>query len=418
MRARGAVQRVISRSLSAYVGKASEPADWVFPIPTTFGAGRASEVSSLLQARGAFRPLVVTDRGLGASDLIEAQVDALTSSGLSPLLFADVDANPTDVNIYAGADAFRSHDADSLVAIGGGSGLDAGKAIAMVARSGFLLDDFEWTKEPVVVPAGSIPPVITLPTTAGTGAEMDSASMYTDTTSKIKLCVAHTDCRVSAVVDPMLTLSLPANLTAWTGMDALTHAIEALSVDSFHPMCDGIALQSLLMIDKWLPVAYADGNNIEARAQMLTASSMAAVAFQKGLGATHGLSEPIGAVFDTQHGLTNAIVLPHVLRANRLAIDNKCDLLARYLNLAPAPAEYGATGGFGAVCYWVDSMSLKLNIPTSLAEIGVKDDTAASELALKAVANPTGFTNPIRFTANDYESIFKESFKGRDRSVF
>jgi alcohol dehydrogenase class IV len=242
--------------------------------------------------------------------------------------------------------------------------------------------------------------------------------MYTDTTAKIKLCVAHADCTVTAIVDPLLTLSLPANLTAWTGMDALTHAIEAFSVDSFHPMCDGIALQSLLMIDKWLPIAYADGANVEARAQMLTASSMAAVAFQKGLGATHGLSEPIGAVFNTQHGLTNAIVLPHVLRANRPAIEAKCDLLARYLNLPPAPAGYGAGGGFGAVCFWVDTMSTELNIPASLADIGVNGDTAAAELSVKAFNNPTGFTNPIRFSAEEYEGIFKDSLKARDRTVY
>lgn len=189
--------------------------------------------------------------------------------------------------------------------------------------------------------------------------------MYTHTTEHVKYCVMHPDCQVTVIADPLLTVSLPPHLTAWTGMDALTHAIEAYSVDSFHPMCDGIALESMRMITESLPLAVTDGENLEARSQMLVASSMAAVAFQKGLGAVHGLSEPIGAVYDTQHGLTNAVLLPYVLRANRNAIEPKCELIARYLGLPGASVD-----GYQAVLDWVDSMCERLEIPSSLKEIG------------------------------------------------
>ena len=260
--------------------------------------------------------------------------------------------------------------------------------------------------------------------TAGTGAEMDSASMVTDTTQKIKICVAHPLLKTHVVADPALTLTLPSNLTAWTGMDALTHALEALWVDSYHPQCDGIALEALRLVQEWLPTAVSEGKtNLEARSRMLAASAMAAVAFQKGLGATHGLSEPIGAVHNTQHGLTNAIVLPVVLRANRNAphVLAKMELVARYLALPTPPTSYFAPAasatGFEKVAYWVDSLSTQLNIPASLAAIGLTEASAVS-LGAKAEANPTGWTNPIKFTAREYERIYRKSLAGHDRTKF
>jgi len=344
----------------------------------------------------------------------------MRSAGLQPQLFGDVNANPTDVNVAAGARAFREHSADAVVAVGGGSGLDAGKSIAMVARSGVDLHAFDWTREPPVLGPGAIPPVVAVPTTAGTGAEMDSPSMITDTQELVKVCVTHPACDITVLADPLLTVSLPPHLTAWTGMDALTHALEAYFVAEYHPMCDGIALEAMRLIDAWLPKAVADGTDVEARSNMMAASSMAAVAFQKGLGAVHGLSEPIGAVADTQHGLTNAIVLPHVLRANRPAVRDKCDLAARYLGLPPPPPAYGAPGdapGFEAVCCWVDRLLTQLDVPGSLADIGL-DPSAVRALGVKAEANATGHTNPIRFTAADYERICHDALRGRDRAVF
>jgi alcohol dehydrogenase class IV len=247
---------------------------------------------------------------------------------------------------------------------------------------------------------------------------MDSASMVTDTSAHVKWCVAHPTMSLTVIADPELTLSLPPHLTAWTGMDALTHALEAYCVDSYHPQCDGIALESLRMVHEWLPVAFADGSNIQARSQMQAASMMAAVAFQKGLGAVHGISEPIGAVHNTQHGLTNAVLLPHVLRVNRPAIESKCDTVAQALSLPSPPASYNAPGadgdsGFYRVCYWVDSMCARLKIPRDLAAVGVPVDGDAAQLAEKAVANPTGHTNPIAFTAEQYEGVFRAAMEGR-----
>jgi len=393
----------------------SRPEDWAFPVPVTFGPGRISELPELMKSKGVCRPLVVTDKG-GDRHKIAA---LLAAAGLRPVLYDKVEPNPTDVCVRNASALYNAEQCDSIVAIGGGSGLDGGKSTAMAAGSNLPIADFEWTiSPPVELAPDALPPVWLVPTTAGTGAEMDSASMVTDTTKRTKICVAHPTMRMHVVMDPELTLTLPATLTAWTGMDALTHALEALSVDMYHPMCDGIALEALRLVQQWLPVAFHDGANLEARSQMLAASCMAAVAFQKGLGATHGLSEPIGALHNTQHGLTNAIVLPVVLRANRRVIEAKCELVARYLALPSPPHSYSARdGGFERVAYWVDRLSAELRIPTSLRAIGLDESTRA-ELGVKAEANPTGWTNPIRFTAAEYERIYQKSLEGHDRTAF
>jgi alcohol dehydrogenase class IV len=355
--------------------------------------------------------MIVTDRALAETPMLAGIVKMLEDGGMQPLLFGDVNPNPTDENVNDGAAAFRDHSADSVVAIGGGSGLDAGKAIAMVARSNVALGDFEWTSPDPVLPAGTIPPILVIPTTSGTGAEMDSASMITDTANRVKLCVKHDECELTAVLDPELTRTLPANLTAWTGMDALTHAVEALSVDAYHPMCDAIALESMRLIQHNLVAAYKDGDNMEARAQMLSASSMAAVAFQKGLGAAHGLSEPIGAVHDTHHGLTNAVLLPYVLHLNRPKIEQKCELVARYLNFDAQPGM----SGFDCVVKWVNELSDELDVPKSLADIGcLVTEEDAQICAAKAFINPTGMTNPVVLTEQDYAALFRLAATGGD----
>lgn len=412
---RGAVpRRPLPRPARGLAAPVASPlaGDWHFPVPTHFGAGRAEELGSVLKSQGSSRPLLVTDRGLAESSLVSGLMDGMSAAGLRPLLFAGIQANPTDVNVAAGARAFREHEADGVVAMGGGSALDGGKCIAMVARTGVPLPNFEWTNDPVsgvepmVVGDASrgIPPVVAIPTTAGTGAEMNAASMYTDTAAQVKRCVTHPACRITVIADPLLTVSLPAHLTAWTGMDALTHAIEAYCVDAYHPMCDGIALEAMALIKRWLPVAHADGSDVEARAHMLAASSLAAAAFQKGLGAVHGLSEPIGAVHDTQHGLTNAIILPRALRANGAAIEDKCCRIAHNLALRRS----SSSSGVDAVVEWVEELSASLGIPRSLRDIGLDSSTAAL-CAAKAEANPTGWTNPIRFSASDYEELFRQS---------
>eukprot|EP00929_Paragymnodinium_shiwhaense_P056787 TRINITY_DN28435_c0_g1_i1.p1 TRINITY_DN28435_c0_g1~~TRINITY_DN28435_c0_g1_i1.p1 ORF type:complete len:433 (-),score=24.12 TRINITY_DN28435_c0_g1_i1:221-1519(-) len=396
-------------------------ATWSFPRTVYFGIGRSAELPALLQSSSVARPLVVSDRGLGRTELVGRIVDNLRSNGLDPLLYCDVEPNPRDIDITLGAQRFRDHNADVVIAIGGGSGLDAGKCIAMVANSQRSLEEFEWTREPCLLPSGAIPPVWALPTTAGTGAEMDPASMYTDTTRGVKICATHPDFNLSVIADPYLTKSMPPHITAWTGMDALTHAIEAYSVPEFHPMCDGIAVEALQLMKEWLPLAVREGENLEARSNMMAASSMAAVAFQKGLGAVHGLSEPIGAVYNTQHGLTNAMILPHVLRRNRPMIESKITKLARCLSLETPPASYHpAPTGFEAVAYWIDSLLQEFRIPHTLEEIGVSLSSPQEEysLAEKAAANPTGFTNPVKFGVDDYVSLLRDVQRGRDRARF
>ncbi len=424
-----------ARSLGSLrsLATASAPAhaDWAFPVPVRFGAGRTAELGAVLAERGARRPLLVTDRGLAHTPLAAELMTLLRGAGHAPALFGDVPPNPTDASIARGAAAFAAHAADSVVALGGGSGLDAGKAIAMVARSGLSLAELDWERSPpAAVAAGAFPPVVCVPTTAGTGAEMDSASMYTDTAARVKRCVSHPQATaaLSVIADPSVTRSLPADLTAWTGLDALTHALEALSVDSYHPMADAIALEAVALVHEWLPRAVAAPRDADARAHMLCASSMAAVAFHKGLGAVHGLSEPIGAVYDTQHGLTNAIILPYVLRANRHApgVEQKMARVARALALPlPRAAAAGAgadagdadAAGFEAVAAWVDDFSRALRVPRSLRDIGV-DAASAERIARKARENSTGFTNPQPLSADDYEAIFRAAVDGAPPAEF
>ena len=407
--------------------------EWGFPLPVMFGNGRIQELPAILESISSTRPLIVTDRDLVANTNIIKDVESILKTDknkdIHVQIFSNVDPNPTDLNIYEGAEFLRNHNADSVIAIGGGSGLDAGKAIAMVGYTEEALDTFWWmVDEPYDVAANNskIPPVITIPTTSGTGAEMAAESMFTNTKDHVKSCVAHPDCKCYALLDPELTISLPPNLTAWTGMDALTHALEAFFVPDdhdggvgFHPMCDGIALRAMKSIDKWLVRVYQNGADKEGRAHLLAASSMAAVAFHKGLGGVHGLSEPIGAVYNTQHGLTNAILLPYFLRLNKNEIKNKCNDIAQYLNLSTPPDTFykeenesqddDSSRGYMKVIFWVDELSKQCNIPKNLSSIVTVNESVEADgksISIKAEANSTGFTNPIRLSRDDYYKIW------------
>ena len=388
-------------------------ADWHFPVRARFGPGRARELPGVLGGLGSARPLLVTDDGLAGSPIVDGLLGAVEDAGLDVAVFAAAGANPTDAQVAAGAEALRLHGADAVVAVGGGSAMDAGKAISLTAYTGLSLDDVEWTApEPATLPPGThMPPVVTVPTTAGTGAEMDSASMVTDTARRIKLCVQHPACAVTALCDPLLTVSLPRALTAYTGLDALTHAVEALLVDAHQPLLDGCALEAARAIGLWLPRAAASPGDLEARAQMMSAAAAAGVAFQKGLGAAHGLSEPVGAVHGTQHGLTNAVLLPHVLELNRDRphVAAKCRRLARFCGLTGANNE--GADAVDVVKHWVEALCAELDVPRTLAAIGV-DGASAAECAEKAAANPTGWDNPGgRLTAAEYEGLFWAAFE-------
>lgn len=324
---------------------------------------------------------------------------------MDPALFAEMVGDPTDENVLSGGEAFRSHSADAVIALGGGSGLDAGKSIAITAKSGLTLQQCDYfATETISVDQALMPPVVALPTTAGTGAEMDAASVLTVVARREKMTITHPQLSLSVIADPALTLSLPPHLTAWTGFDALVHAIEAYSVDSYHPMCDAVALEALRLIDEFLPRAVADGSDIVARSQMLSASALAAVAFQKGLGSVHALAESVGAMHHTHHGLTNAVVLPHVLRANAArcpGLEAKFARLVHYLRLPPA----GNGSALDATLAWIERMRVTLGVAGSLAEIGIGADSAVA-CGERAVRNGNGLFNPVTLSQAEYEAIF------------
>jgi len=363
------------------------------------------EIPCVLAKNGLSKPLVVTDAKLAQQPLFADFLCDLKVRGLHTTPFAEVSPNPLDVDIANGARAYRQVGADCIIAIGGGSGMDSGKSIAMVAESGLSLQSCDYFSEsPPVANGGRLVPCITVPTTAGTGAEMDSGSMYTDTAARVKRCAGHTSLSVTAVLDPVLTLGLPPSLTAWTGMDALVHALEALFVPVYHPMCDAIALQALGKIRNNLLLAYSNNQDVNARMEMLVASAMAAVSFQKGLGAVHGLSEPLGAVYDVHHGLANAVILPHMLRDLAEHIDEPCGHIVRALRLPPAVG-----GNVASVIQWVDELVQQLEIPTRLSDVAQIEGHHIPELAGKAADNPTGFTNALRYSVSDYERVIRRA---------
>ena len=336
--------------------------DWFFPTETRFGAGRIAELSAVLGELGVSRPLIVTDRGLAAT-AIPARVQAIAAQGATPLLWAGADQNPTGQQVIDGTAAFHDHHADGVIALGGGSGLDCGKSVALLAGLGGDLWRFAYPRSLEVQAERSKVPIIAIPTTAGTGAEVEASGIITDPSKPVKAGIVNLSMLPKVVIaDPELTLSLPNNLTAWTGMDALSHNLEALLVRQFHPMADAIGAVGVKMCHDWLPRAVAQGDDIVARSYMMAAAIMGATSFVKGLGAMHALSHAIGALNNTQHGLTNAVLMPYVLQFNRPAIETPIAALARYMGLAPRFEGY-----FDAVM----ELSAQVGIPAKITDLGV-----------------------------------------------
>jgi alcohol dehydrogenase class IV len=372
-------------------------ADWNFPVPVAYGPGRIGELAAICAAAGMANPLVVTDRKSVDLPFIGASVDGLRSGGLQTDVFAGVSPNPVGTDISAGREVYRRGGHDGVVAIGGGSGMDGGKAISLIANNEAELWAFDFDADGSPELASPLVPLICIPTTAGTGAETESTAMLTDSERGVKVCVWHPDHRpTAAILDPELTLGLPANLTAWTGVDALVHAIEAYSVDDWHPMCDGLALEAIRLIWGSLPVAVEDGSDLEARAAMLTGSCLAGVSFLKGLGLVHAMSHMVGAVYNTHHGLTNAVLLPPVLEFNKDHLGSKTALMAQAMGLEDKSHE-----SFAAA---IETMLLRLAIPQGLGELGVGNDRL-TELALKSLGDSAAVTNPRTATVDDIESM-------------
>ncbi|KMN83920.1 alcohol dehydrogenase [Chromobacterium sp. LK11] len=379
--------------------------NWNYPTSIRFGAGRAAELPTLCRELGMRRPLLVTDPGLARLPMLARLQALLSDAGLETALFSDMRPNPVGRDVDAGVAAFRDGRHDGVVAVGGGSALDVGKAIALMSGQKRPLWDFEdvgdnWLR---VDPAG-IAPTLAVPTTAGTGSEVGRASLIIDEAAHRKVIIFHPAMLPKLVLaDPELTVGLPPALTAATGVDALVHNLEAFCSPFYHPIAQGVALEGMRLAHNWLPAAHADGGNLEARAQMLSCSIMGATAFQKGLGGVHALAHPIGAVFDTHHGLANAVLLPYVLVRNRPAIAERLSAAARYLGLADA--------GFDGFLAWVLQLRAGLGIPHTLAEIGIGAD-AAADIGRMAKADPSDGGNPLPLSADDYRAIFLAAQQG------
>lgn len=379
-----------------------QPCDWSFPVPIRYGPGRLAELPALCRASGMTNPLVVTDRASRDLWFIAAATKALTGAGLSCAVFGDVSPNPTDQDVAKGRAAFLAGGHDGVIALGGGSGMDGGKAISLLVRGDRELWEFDFDETPdASLTAADFVPLICVPTTAGTGAETESTAMVTDTQRRTKRCVWHPEQRIrGTILDPEITVTLPVNLTAWTGCDALVHAIEAYCVDALHPMCDGIALQALGLIHRWLPEAIETPNSVEARGAMLIGSCLAGVSFLKGLGLVHAISHMVGAEYETQHGLTNAVLLPVVLRYNQPAIGAK---------LAPMCQAMGLERqDFDSFLAAVTALLDGCDIPRSLAELGVEPG-AVQRLAQKAFTDVATSTNPRPASVDDIAGLITQA---------
>jgi len=379
--------------------------NWNYPNAMRTGGGRISELPEACRQLGMNAPLLITDEGLAELAMISDAVASCQAAGLNCGLFSQVKGNPTGENVMAGVEAYRAGNHDGVIAFGGGSGLDAAKAVALMVGQDRPLWDFEdvgdnWSR----ANADAIAPIVAVPTTAGTGSEVGRASVITDAANQVKKIIFHPKMMPSIVIlDPELTVGLPAKITAATGMDALSHNLEALCSPFYHPMAEGIAVEGTRLVKEYLPRAVADGNDMEARTQMIVASSMGATAFQKGLGGMHALAHPLGALYDAHHGLLNAVLMPYVLEANRSEITERIERTARYIGLADS--------SFDGFLNWVLQMREQLGIPHTLAEIGI--DTAQATLVGKmATEDPSAGGNPISFSPEQYTALFCRAVNG------
>ena len=361
--------------------------DWSFPVPIAYGPGRLETLGQQASALAMTNPLIVTDRGSAELPFIQTLQQALRNAGIESAVFSEVSPNPKDSDIALARQTYRQGGHDSVVAIGGGSGMDAGKATALTANNDCDVWQFDFDRDVPALPAGHVfPKLICIPTTAGTGAETESTAMITHTDRGMKRCVWHPDLKPSlTLLDPEITVGLPSSLTAWTGVDAMVHAIEAYCVPDYHPMCDGIALEALELIGRCLTTAVSTPDSVMARGGMQIGACLAGVSFLKGLGLVHAISHMVGAEFDTHHGLTNAVMLPAVLRYNAPGIEDKLPAMSRALGLQHSDFETF----HAAICQLLDQLA----IPVTLAELGVPVE-AAGRLAEKAHQDAAAVTNP------------------------
>lgn len=375
-------------------------ANWSYPTAIRFGAGRIAELAEACIAAGIKKPLLITDKGLAAVPITETALAVMDGAGLGRAIFADVDPNPNEANMADGIAAYKTGGHDGVVAFGGGSGLDLAKMVALMAGqpAGLTVWELEdivdwWTR----ADAAAICPIIAVPTTAGTGSEVGRAGVLTNSETEMKKIIFHPKLLpVTVIADPELTVGMPQHITAGTGMDALAHCLEAYSSPHYHPMSQGIALEGLRLVKENLPKVYNDPTNIEARGEMMSAAAMGATAFQKGLGAIHSLSHPIGAVHHTHHGATNALFMEAVLAFNRPAIEARIDAAAAYL---------GIDGGFDGFVAFVTDLKASLNMPKKLADLGIENPDI-DRLAAMGITDPSCGGNPVELTEQALKDLY------------
>jgi alcohol dehydrogenase class IV len=379
-------------------------ANWSYPTAVRFGPGRIKELAEACKSAGINRPLLVTDAGLAKLPITQMALDLFKQAGMNVAMFADVQPNPVDANVDAGVAVFRDGKHDGVIAFGGGSGLDTGKVIAFMAGQTLPLWDFEdigdwWTR----ADADKIAPVVAVPTTAGSGSEVGRAGVITQESTHTKKVIFHPKMMPKVVIcDPELTVGMPPAITAGTGMDALAHCLEAYCAPSYHPMADGIAVEGMRLVFANLPKAVANGKDLDARTHMMSAAAMGAAAFQKGLGAIHALSHPVGALCHTHHGMTNGVFMPYVLVFNRSAIEPKIERLAGFLEI---------NGGFDGFLEAVLELRKTIGVPHDLS--GLKVDGGKAELISEmAMVDPTAGSNPIPVTKEAARKLFDAALKG------
>ena len=379
---------------------------WHYPTEILVGEHASSQLSDSCQHLSVQRPLFVIDPSLANTSLIKNILSPYQDAGLTTAVFDSFAGNPTGEQVESGIATFLDGGHDGIVAIGGGSSLDIGKAIALVARQQQSLWQFEdigdnWTK----ADTNLIAPIVALPTTAGTGSEVGRASVITDTQHQCKRIIFHPKMLPAQVIlDPTLTVDLPAHLTAATGLDALSHNLEAYCSPSYHPMAEAIAIEGMRLIKLYLPIAYTDGTNLQARTQMLIASTMGATAFQKGLGAMHALAHTLGARYNLHHGLLNAVLMPYVLCANRHYLHEKMLRLSHYLELEKE--------GFDGVLDWVLALRKQLHIPHSLSDLGI-DNQEQEAIAAQSMQDAAASGNPIHLSQEQYQALFNFALDGK-----
>ena len=380
--------------------------NWNYPTTMWVGENRIKDLGSACKTLNIKKPLLVTDKGLSQSDIVKNTLSNLKNEGIAVELYSNVVGNPTGTNVNEGVESYKKNNCDGIIAFGGGSGLDVGKAVAFMSGQTLPIWDFEdvgdnWTR----ANSDKIAPIIAVPTTAGTGSETGRASVILNENTGVKNIIFHPKFLPSIVIlDPVLTVGLPAKITAATGMDALAHNLEAYCAPSYHPMADGIALEGMKLINKWLLEAVNNGTNIEARMNMLTAASMGSTAFQKGLGAIHSLSHPVNALNNVHHGLSNAIFMPYVLTFNKDVIEDKIIKICDYLELNNKT--------FDGFISWILDLRKKLEIPHKLSEVIKEKDLQLDRLSKMALEDPSTGGNPKELTEADMKLMYQHSMSG------